>query len=72
MPVETLEREIRRALTEMGVEEPGAIVLERPRNPEHGDFATNVAMTLARPLGRPPRQIAEELIRRMDRSAAGV
>lgn len=72
MPVETLEREIRRALTEMGVEEPGAIVLERPRNPEHGDFATNVAMTLARPLGRPPRQIAEELIRRLDRSAAGV
>ncbi|CAN5854802.1 arginine--tRNA ligase [soil metagenome] len=72
MPVEKLEREIRRALAGMGVEAPDAIVLERPRNPGHGDFATNIAMTLARSLARPPRQIAEELIHRMNRSAAGV
>jgi len=72
MPVEKLRREIARALREMGVEEADSVLLERPRNPEHGDWATNVAMTLARPLRRPPRQIAEELVQRIDRDAAGV
>ncbi|WP_405285718.1 arginine--tRNA ligase [Gaopeijia maritima] len=46
--------------------------LERPRDPEHGDWATNVAMTLAGILRRAPRQIAEELRDRFDRDAAGV
>jgi arginyl-tRNA synthetase len=72
MAAETLEREIRRALAGMGVEEPGAVTLERPRNPDHGDWATNVAMTLAKPLRRAPRQIAEELASRLDADAAGV
>ena len=35
---------------------------ERPRNREHGDWATNVALTLARPLGRPPREVAEAVL----------
>jgi arginyl-tRNA synthetase len=33
---------------------------------------SNVALTLAKPLGRPPRQIAEEIVQRLDRDAAGV
>ncbi len=36
--------------------------LEVPRNPEHGDFACNVALLLAKPLRRPPRQLAERLL----------
>ncbi|HZG41633.1 MAG TPA: arginine--tRNA ligase, partial [Longimicrobium sp.] len=72
MPVEKLQREIARALGEMGVSEPGAIVLERPRNPEHGDWATNVALALAKPLRKAPRQIADELVGRIDASAAGI
>jgi arginyl-tRNA synthetase len=72
MPVEELKQEISRVLRAMGVEDSIDIVLERPRNPEHGDFASNVAMTLARPLGRPPRQIAEELVGRLDLSGAGI
>jgi arginyl-tRNA synthetase len=72
MPGEKLQEEITRVLREMGVEEPGEIVLERPRNPEHGDLATNVAMTLARPLRRAPRQIADELAERIDAAAAGI
>jgi arginyl-tRNA synthetase len=44
---------------------PGAgaveIRLERPRNPEHGDFACNVALQLAKTLRRKPREIAEQL-----------
>ncbi len=35
--------------------------LERPKDPTHGDYATNVALQTARGVGRPPREVAEEL-----------
>lgn len=38
------------------------IVLERPKSDAHGDFATNIAMQLAKPLRQNPRAIAERLI----------
>ncbi|MEO8907633.1 MAG: arginine--tRNA ligase [Microbacteriaceae bacterium] len=41
--------------------EPSAVVLERPKNREHGDWATNVAMRLAKPLGANPREFADEI-----------
>lgn len=72
MAVDALRAELARALSEMGVEEPGEVALERPRNPEHGDWATNAALALARSLGRPPRGIAEELVGRLDRARAGI
>src|SRR5947209_3055319 len=34
---------------------------ERPEDPSHGDFATNVAMRSAKAVGRPPRELAEGL-----------
>ncbi|MCW2507397.1 MAG: argS, partial [Modestobacter sp.] len=40
---------------------PEDVVIERPRNPEHGDYATNVALRLAKAAGRPPREVAEVL-----------
>lgn len=58
-------------LEEMGAP-TGMITLERPRDPSHGDLATNVALTLAKPLSRAPRQIAEEIAERLDLAAAGV
>jgi arginyl-tRNA synthetase len=45
---------------------------ERPKDPSHGDLATNVALTLARSLGRAPHQIAEELAESLDLKSAGV
>jgi len=45
---------------EAGVEPP-PIEVERPANPAFGDLATNLAMKLARPLRRPPLEIAEAL-----------
>ncbi|OZB87476.1 MAG: arginine--tRNA ligase, partial [Microbacterium sp. 14-71-5] len=39
----------------------GDIVLERPRNREHGDWATNVAMRLAKQLGTNPRELAQQI-----------
>lgn len=42
--------------------ESAAWTVERPKRPEHGDLATNVAMALTKKAGRPPRKIAEELV----------
>nr|MBA3368747.1 arginine--tRNA ligase [Geodermatophilaceae bacterium] len=39
----------------------GEVVVERPKNREHGDYATNTAMRLAKPNARAPRDIAEQL-----------
>ena len=35
---------------------PDAAVVERPRNPEHGDYATNIAMQVAKKAGTNPRE----------------
>ena len=40
----------------------GAVVVELPRNPEHGDLATNVAMVLAKPAGMKPRDVADLIV----------
>jgi arginyl-tRNA synthetase len=49
-----------------------SVQLDRPRNPEHGDLSTNLAMMLARPLGRPPRAVAEDIVHALDLDAAGL
>lgn len=36
--------------------------LERTRDPKHGDFTTNIALRLAKKLGKPPRDLATELV----------
>jgi arginyl-tRNA synthetase len=40
---------------------PEKVTIERPRNPEHGDYATNLAMQVAKKVGMNPREFAEEL-----------
>ncbi len=42
------------------------MTLDRPREAGHGDLATNVAFKLAKPLKRAPRQLAEEIVERLD------
>ncbi|MFJ2505756.1 arginine--tRNA ligase [Microbacterium sp. NPDC087592] len=37
------------------------IVLERPRNRDHGDWASNIAMRLAKPFGMNPRELAQQI-----------
>ncbi|HEY2643962.1 MAG TPA: arginine--tRNA ligase [Galbitalea sp.] len=37
------------------------VPLERPRNREHGDWASNIAMKLAKPLGANPRELAQQI-----------
>jgi len=45
------------------------IQVEVPGNPEHGDFATNLAMTMARAEKKSPRQIAEALVAALGESS---
>ncbi|MDM7830879.1 arginine--tRNA ligase [Cellulomonas edaphi] len=44
---------------------PATVHLERPRQREHGDWATNVALQLGKKAGMNPRAFAEELARRL-------
>jgi arginyl-tRNA synthetase len=50
------------------------IVLERPRDPSHGDVACNIAMQLAKPLKTNPRELATRLVAALlaDPQAAGL
>ena len=51
------------ALREVAPDHVGATVLiERPKLETHGDYACNLAMQLAKPLRKPPRDIAQALI----------
>ena len=45
-----------------------AIQLERTRSPEHGEFASNLAMVLCKAAGMPPRELAQAIIDRLPRS----
>lgn len=56
---------------ELTVPVPDEAVVERPKNPDHGDYATNIALRLAKPAGRPPRDVAELIAARL-RVADGI
>ncbi len=60
------------AARELGADETVDPIVERPRDPSLGDWTTNVAMTLARPLRKRPSEIAALLRDRMHLSAAAV
>ena len=50
---DTLIDAVRSALADLGVEPvPDVVQLERPANPEHGDWSTNVALASAKAAGR--------------------
>lgn len=57
--MDTVSQSISRAVSSLYDQEV-SVKLDRP-DPKFGDFATNVAMQLAKPLGKNPREIAEEL-----------
>ncbi|GAB4367149.1 MAG: arginine--tRNA ligase [Deltaproteobacteria bacterium] len=53
---------IRRKLDQWGIREKVPQSIEIPKQPEHGDFSTNAALQAARLLGRPPREVAGEIL----------
>ncbi|HVZ77678.1 MAG TPA: arginine--tRNA ligase [Gemmatimonadaceae bacterium] len=69
---ELLRAELTRAARTLGAPDDVAPVLERPRDPAFGDWATNLAMVLAKRLGQKPRDLAQRLIETMDLPRAGM
>jgi arginyl-tRNA synthetase len=69
---EQIRAELIRAARGLGAPEDVDPLLERPRESSHGDWATNLAMVLAKPLRARPREIAERLRDSMSLDAAGV
>src|SRR4051812_31791467 len=67
-----IRAELVRAARTLGAPEDVDPLLERPRDPSHGDWATNLAMVLAKPLRSRPREIAERLRDNMRLVDAGV
>lgn len=61
---ERLQQEFSSALERIlsSDDEIPAFTLEAPRNPDHGDFACNAAMLLAKQLGQSPREIAGRIV----------
>ena len=57
---ESILAAVRRAVEsgELAVDIPANVTVERPKNRDHGDYATNVALQLAKAAGRPPRDVA--------------
>ncbi|MBW4716445.1 arginine--tRNA ligase [Saccharothrix obliqua] len=49
---------------------PTAVTIERPRNPEHGDYATNLALQVAKKVGVVPRDLATWLAEALAGTAA--
>jgi arginyl-tRNA synthetase len=67
-----IRSELVRAAREIGAPDGVDPLVERPRDPSHGDWATNLAMVLAKPLKSKPRDIAERLRDTMKLAKAGV
>ncbi len=67
-----IRAELVRAARAIGAPDDIDAVVERPRDPTHGDWASNLAMVLGRPLKKNPRQVAESLRETMSLAGAGV
>ena len=66
----TLETRLRDAtVAAFGDDHAAVDPLIRPaNNPQHGDFQANLAMSLAKKLGQPPRKVAEAIVAALDRT----
>jgi arginyl-tRNA synthetase len=67
---ETLKQELKQAVMQAGLAEEKEIpeiLLEVPREKEHGDWATNLAMQLTKVARRNPREIAAKIVEHLDK-----
>lgn len=71
----TLKEAIKTAVLKAGLAQEEAlpdIILEKPKDKAHGDFAANIAMQLARIAKKAPRQIAEDIVAQLDKEKASI
>ncbi len=69
---DALRLEIGRAARRLGAADDFVALVERPRDPAFGEWATNAAMLLAKPLKQSPRDVAAKLIAAMELDAVGI
>lgn len=70
-----LKEELKTAIVEAGLceaQDVPDILLETPKDKSHGDYATNIAMQLARVAKKAPKQIAEQITERLNKEKASV
>jgi arginyl-tRNA synthetase len=71
-PDRLLRDEIGRAAQTLGAASDFTAVVERPRDPAFGEWSTNAAMLLAKPLKQSPRDVATKLIAAMHLDVVGI
>ena len=72
MPAESVTQQLERIVETFGLGGAVSVQLERPRNPDHGDLSTNLALILAKRVGQKPQSLARDIISRLDLPAAGL
>src|SRR5699024_502270 len=71
----SLREGINKAIVDSGMVEEAdipTIQLEKPKDKNHGDFATNIAMQMARVAKKAPKQIAETIEAHLDYETSGI
>jgi len=61
-PKDVFKRELEDAVRKLAPDARVEIHIERPKNPEHGDLSSNVAMQLARQMKKNPLELAKQLV----------
>lgn len=72
---QTIIGELKKAVTASGLAGEGEmpeIILEKPKIKAHGDYASNIAMQLAKIAKKPPRTIAETIVPHIDKAKANI
>ena len=70
--LDSLRDEIGRAAQSLGASADFLAIVERPRDPSFGEWSTNAAMLLAKPLKQSPRDVASQLIAAMALDRVGI
>ncbi len=63
---EYLHNKLLASLSSLGLAADAPMIFETPRQADHGDLTTNIAMVLARKLKRNPRELAQQVIGKLD------
>ena len=66
MQIEYIKPVFKKAIDALEIHSDKEVKFEVPKNTEHGDLSTNIAMTLTKLLKKPPRAIAEMIIDKLD------
>ena len=61
-----IRSELTKIVQEYDLSEMPEVFIEKPKEESHGDFSTNLAMRLAKPLRKSPVLIAKEIVEKLD------